>query len=191
MLPQILKSLSKAKLSRRSNAGFTLFELLIVVLIISIIAVISAPSWGAIANRQKAKRAVDQLRQAVRQTQSETRRLRSDRPLEFDTGANTLSYPGSGSSEPVSLAEGDLDADVFTFTVVDGDGAPITQDTDGDGLSEIWFSANGGLDINRSNEELPIYLSVTPNNSNATRCIVIRSLIGGIDLERNAECVGQ
>ena len=190
MLHQALKK-AAPKSSRYPDGGFTLFELLIVVVIISIIAAIAAPGWGALANRQKAKRATDQLRQAIRQTQAEARRTRRNRALQFDTELNLLDYPGDGAAGSVSLTEGDVDAESFEFVVVNEDGNAIPAiDRDENGLSEIWFSANGGLDVDRNNSvDLPIYLSVTPQESGATRCIIIRSLIGGIEFERNDNCV--
>jgi len=166
------------------ESGFTLFELLIVVVIIAVLAAIAAPGWGALANRQKANRARTQILQALRQTQSEARRLRSDRSIVFDTANNTLDYPGDGAAGPVSLTQGDVDADVFDFTV---------QNQAGEVVPEIWFSANGGLDIDRgiAAEDLPLYITVTPQNSAADRCVIVRSLIGGIDFGRGAaECEG-
>ncbi len=173
-----------ARMRSQSDSGFTLFELLIVVTIVSVLAAIAAPGWGTFANRQKAKRASDQILQGVRQTQSEARRLRSNRAIEFDPTDNTINYPGDGSADGVPLAEGDFDANSLVFTAQNGAGEEIT---------EIWFSANGGLDLDRGIDisDLPIYLTVTPQNSNTYRCVIIRSLIGGLNSGKSAEDCGQ
>ncbi|MGB3615490.1 MAG: prepilin-type N-terminal cleavage/methylation domain-containing protein [Elainellaceae cyanobacterium] len=166
------------------ESGFTLFELLIVVVIIAVLAAIAAPGWGALANRQKANRARTQILQALRQTQSEARRLRSDRSIVFDTDNNTLDYPGDGAAGAVLLTQGDVGADIFVFTA---------ENQAGDPVPEIWFSANGGLDLDRgiAADDLPLYLTVTPRNSTAARCVIVRSLIGGIDFGRSAaDCGG-
>ncbi|MGF1515411.1 MAG: Tfp pilus assembly protein FimT/FimU [Elainellaceae cyanobacterium] len=171
----------------QAESGFTLFEILVVVIIIAVLTAIAAPGWATLANRQKAKLATDQIRQALRQTQSEARRLRSDRAITFDEAAVTIDYPGDGDPGAVPLDTGSLGttrpaSNVFDFTVQNQAGNSLDN-------NQLIFSANGGLDVNQgaASTDLPIYLTVTPDGSGTYRCVIIRSLLGSLDTGRSAQ----
>ncbi|MGF1536835.1 MAG: Tfp pilus assembly protein FimT/FimU [Elainellaceae cyanobacterium] len=175
---------------RSTDAGFTLFEVLVVVIIASVLAAIAAPSWGAFLNRQKAKRASDHIRQAIQFTQAEARRLRSDRTLVVDTATNELIFPlrdtanaAERVAKAVPLTEGDFGADTFALTVTDVNSAPLDNANE----FQLTFSANGGIDVNQNPPDTPVFLTASPNNSNAYRCIIVRSLLGSLNTGSNAQ----
>ena len=67
----------------RSNQGFTLLEVLIVVAIIGILSTISAPSWITFLNRQSLNKSTDQIYQAMQKAKSNARRDKTTWQVSF------------------------------------------------------------------------------------------------------------
>jgi len=70
--------------SRKSDGGFTLLELLVIVLILGILISIAAPSWVAFINRQRVRTVNDRVLQTLRSAQSEAKRSKRDLTVTFD-----------------------------------------------------------------------------------------------------------
>ncbi|WP_448597413.1 pilus assembly FimT family protein, partial [Thermoleptolyngbya sp.] len=58
---------AQGKLTRSAAAGYTLTEVIVVVVMISVLAAIAAPSWVALLNRQRLSDATNDVLQALRQ----------------------------------------------------------------------------------------------------------------------------
>jgi len=75
--------------SKKGDGGFTLLEVLIVVLIVGIFASIAAPSWLAFINRQRVRTVNDRVLQTLRSAQSEAKRSKRDITIVFNTNTST------------------------------------------------------------------------------------------------------
>jgi len=71
--------------SRKSDKGFTIIELLIIVLMLGIFASIAGPSWLAFINRQRVRTVNDRVLQSLRTAQSEAKRSKRDVRVTFYT----------------------------------------------------------------------------------------------------------
>jgi Tfp pilus assembly protein FimT len=74
--------------SRKNEAGYTIIELLIIVLILGIFASIAAPSWLAFINRQRVRTVNDRVLQSLRTAQSEAKRTKRDVTVTFKYDPN-------------------------------------------------------------------------------------------------------
>lgn len=178
----------KSFLRNQSTSGMTILEVIAVVTIIGILAAIAAPSWVAFANRQRSNRAADQVLQAIRSSQSDAKRMRRTRTLEFSEGTDTAAPTINQNGIVSSIGEGDLEGfaqlRVFENVTFDGNG----DATGGDEITDqaISFTSTGGLE----GVNLPVHITVAVprDGEGAKKCIEIRSLLGATQTAKDAEC---
>lgn len=174
---------------KRSDAGFSLLEVLAVMIIIGILAALAAPGWITFLSRQRATSAKDQVQQAIRTTQVEAKRLRRRRSIQFYASADAaagvpqIEFNGSGIRETLGL--GELDPGSIELTATDDDGNPVP---------ELVFRADGSLsveddDYDDTPPELPVTISLSsPAGATTQRCIRVETLLAAIDSAKDADC---
>ena len=160
----------------QSISGMTILEVIAVVAILGILAAIAAPGWLTFANRQRANRATDQVLQSIRTTQSNAKRTRRTRTIEFDKDADVPQIIADGVATP--LGEGDLKPGMVSLEVKDGNEANLT---------EMSFESTGGL----SSVNLPVTITIeVPADSNnaVKKCVIVRSLLGATQKASGDDC---
>ncbi|HHP7246085.1 MAG TPA: pilus assembly FimT family protein [Elainellaceae cyanobacterium] len=166
---------------RSSTAGFTILEVLAVVVIMGILAAIAAPGWLSFMNQRRANTANDQVLQQIRFAQSEAQRTRQTETLAF------IASDDSNSGLP------ELSRDGIQYVLGEGEYKPgmvsLTAFTrEGTALNQLTFSANGTLALDYETS-MPIKVTVAaPAGSDTRRCIIIETLLGAIYLEKNEAC---
>jgi Tfp pilus assembly protein FimT len=149
--------------AHKSNQGFTLLETATIVVVIGILAAISAPSLLGWYNRTKVDSALNEVRGALQQAQREAMRK---------SETCTVTFPASGTKNPT----------IESNCVIIGDGTldDVTirhnhSDDDGDGNPELSFNFRGETEMEDAGT---IILSVPNNSINYQKCLVTSSGIG-------------
>ncbi|MBW4513099.1 MAG: prepilin-type N-terminal cleavage/methylation domain-containing protein [Scytonematopsis contorta HA4267-MV1] len=65
------------------DKGFTLIELIVIVVIVGVLATIAAPSWLAFVNRQRVNKANDAVLAAIQEAQREAKKNKRDYSVSF------------------------------------------------------------------------------------------------------------
>lgn len=192
---------------RRSIAGFTLLEVLVVIVIITVLFAIAAPGWNVVMNRQRVNVVRDQSTQLIRQAQADARRTRTARIVVFDnsTGSpraavvpqtldtNTgqtsgfIANPATTISNWQTLGNGDIKSGVLEFsTVPAGSNGQLVFNSNGviDPLSE---TAAGTVDS--ANPRI-FAVNVRQKNTsvNTQRCVVVSTLLGAVRQAEGDKC---
>lgn len=195
---------------KQGTSGFTLLEVLVIILIVGVLTAIAAPGWLAFTNRQRLGRASDQVLQALRTAQSEAKRTGTYREVLFDTAAdpprfavlpvqtnadgkadlraNTNAYNtlrNSGNWE--TIGEGNIRPGITGLTDNLSETLGDTQQT-----ASIVFTPKGQVvdpgytsQTDGSLFSLTMYL----RDSNAVkRCVRVETLLGAVTQGEDREC---
>jgi type II secretory pathway pseudopilin PulG len=173
--------------SRKGDGGFTIIELLVIVLLLGTLSAIAAPSWLAFINRQRVRTVNDRVFQSLRAAQSEAKQSKRDIIIKFDT---TVDPPTAT-----------IDTIPPTINLITGLPTPLRIETfNGEGeikpgtialvsnASSITFDYQGNV-----KDQLPpdpvdpnvrrFVVTVAPANkpdSSARQCAIVETIIGGM-----------
>lgn len=156
------------RLKRKSDpaqAGFTLIELIVVILIIAVLSAIVAPGWLAFINRQRVAKVNDAIFSSIQEAQREARRTKR--------------------SYKVSFRENNNVPEVAIYRAEDDDGSDITLASD----SSAWQSLGKELGIKEGQVILCSNLDDTNDNINSgsTTCTLSDPRTITFDYQGNLE----
>ena len=171
--------------SRKNEAGYTIIELLIIVLILGISASIAVPSWLAFINRQRVRTVNDRVFQSLRLAQSEAKRSKRDITVTFNptdpptvtftpplaTGGSTQTLDGGGEIKPGTIAL--------------RHNAPAPANS-------IVFDYLGNvneLPPDPVNQNVRRFVAtVSPVNGGGKQCAIVETIIGGMRTAEGNDC---
>jgi prepilin-type N-terminal cleavage/methylation domain-containing protein len=182
-------------LSKKGDRGFTLLEVLIVVVVLGIFASIAAPGWLGFINRQRVRTVNDRVFQTLRIAQSEAKRTKSDVTIIFDTSFDppkVIFNPplATGGSEQKLDAGGEVKSGTIKLEFIGQDQQnpppsivpPLTSTQ-----KSLTFKFNGAFDPDNK-PTLPFKVSVSTVNGAAKQCAIVETIIGGMRTGEGPEC---
>jgi prepilin-type N-terminal cleavage/methylation domain-containing protein len=160
----------------KSEAGFSLLELLFVTVIIGVLSAIAVPGWLGFLERQKLRMASDQVYIALRSAQKEARFNKENWQLSLrDDGKNAEWIVHPEDTDPAKLSD---------WTTLDS-AVKVDQETTiyQNNSSKIWkveFNYKG-----HPNGQLGRITLSLRKNKNERRCMFVSTLIGAMRTGEN------
>ncbi|HEY9619177.1 MAG TPA: GspH/FimT family pseudopilin [Crinalium sp.] len=155
---------------RQSTAGFTLLEVLVVVVMIAILFAIAGPGWLGVVNRQRSASSREQILQAIRLAQSEAIRTKREQTVTFDAVANPPTITVKGATE--QLGNGKFRTGMVSLQTT----AP-----------SITFDADGNI---KDGVTPPVVITVrAPANTGKRRCVIIQTILGATRSAEDGEAL--
>ncbi len=163
-----------------SNTGFTIVEVLIVVLIIGILSAIVAPGWDAFITRQRIRTVNSQVLQALQKAQSQAKLKKENVVVNFDNVADPPTVSLDGIEQNLN-ANGEIKAgmvELVSGVCTDENCTAFTASTN------VTFDYLGAVDEN----SVPFIVTISTPDRGLRRCVIIQTIIGGMRTAEDTDC---
>jgi prepilin-type N-terminal cleavage/methylation domain-containing protein len=197
------KQLYASKHYSQENAGFSLIEVIAVVVMIGILAAIALPSWSAFVNRQRVNKANDAVLAAIQQAQTEAKKQKRDYSVRFTTNTSQVikvAVYASSDSLPIDTNEipwqslgGDLQIPAGAVLLRTNMSSTNTVGATASTSPTITFdylgtlpNANFGTPPTGSTEAPGLKIAVA--TSGLKRCVIVKTLLGTTLTEKDSKC---
>ena len=208
-IPILLKVLQSSKTSnpqfptsRKGDEGFSLLEMMMIVLIIGILTSIAVPGWLGFINNQRVRTVNDRVFQTLRSAQSEAKRNKRNITVTFDTSVDpptvTINPTNPATNPPLQTAL-TTTPPIQTVTF-DGGGeikpGTIVLSTQANGdqtIKSITFNYQGNITSpsiqSRTPRQITDGFSVTVAPvPGAKKCVIVQTILGAMTTDEGTGC---
>jgi len=166
--------------SRKGEGGFTIIELIVIVLVLGILSAIAAPSWLAFINRQRVRTVNDRVFQSLRAAQSEAKRSKRDIIIRFNP-------PTTTTDSPTAIINTDPPQIIPLQTVTFNGGGEIKPGTIAlvSNAPSITFDYQGNVKAQLPPDPVDptvrrFVVTVSPAKGGGKQCAIVETIIGGM-----------
>lgn len=180
------------RIKKQQEAGFTLMEMIVVVVLIAILATISAPSFLAMLNRQRLNDAQAEAMSAIREAQAKARQEKRDWQACFRDDGTQVRWFVS----PVSNNPGDICNTPGVWNNLIGADSKIIQVESAssniqNGFYRVSFKSNGWVNepnINPNQDVNRVTFKLRNQNAGSKRCVYVATLLGAVRTASDNNC---
>lgn len=167
---------TKKRQLSQTNAGFTLIEVLVVVMIVGTLAGIAAPGWLGYLNRQRVSSVRSELKVILQEAQTNAQQKSTSYGVVLgtsDDGPTAALSTAGNTHTTIVLGDNASSVDLMAF---------ISTTTTAEILT---FNYRGDV----SEDLLPFVIKVISDNDTSTqKCLIVSSLLGGIVEAQDTAC---
>lgn len=188
--PEVTPSPLASASQHPADAGFTLIEMLVVVLLALVLAAIAAPSWFGFMMNQRTSAVRNEVLQTLREAQTTARTKNQNLVVLLDVNSDPARIAISASTSTTTaqwrvLGGGTLQRGMVVFT-------PAPTPAPASGITSIGFNSDGTIcsrmgcpSATSAALTFPLRINVqAPNAPNSRRCVIIDTLLGAMREER-------